>query len=135
MSKSFETLLKQIATDPNLRTSNLYVLSKMDREALRIFEDYWPTVPTQRRRDIMQELVEIGEANFEVYFDPVFLLGLGDEDAEVRAAAINGLWENESPSLIGPLVHLLRTDETPLVRATAAIALGRFVYLGEVEEI
>jgi hypothetical protein len=83
----------------------------------------------------MQELVEIGEANFEVYFDPVFLLGLGDEDAEVRTSAINGLWENEDPSLIGPLVHLLRTDEAVGVRAAAATALGRFVYLGAVEDI
>jgi HEAT repeat protein len=83
----------------------------------------------------MQELVEIGEANFEVYFDPVFLLGLGDEDAEVRASAINGLWENEDPSLIGPLVHLLRTDEAVGVKAAAATALGRFVYLGAVEDI
>jgi HEAT repeat protein len=107
----------------------------MDRDALATFKSVWPTIPTQRRRDIIQELVEIGEINFEVYFDPVFLLGLGDEDAEVRAAAINGLWENENPTLIGPLVHLLRTDEAATVRAAAAIALGRFVYLGEVEDI
>lgn len=135
MAKSFKEQLNQVASEQELHTGSLYIFSKMDQDALAAFKSVWPTIPTQRRRDIMQELVEIGEANFEVYFDPVFLLGLGDEDAEVRAAAINGLWENENPSLIGPLVHLLRTDETPLVRATAAIALGRFVYLGEVEEI
>jgi HEAT repeat protein len=83
----------------------------------------------------MHELVEISEVNFEVYFDPVFLLALGDEDAEVRTVAINGLWEHEDPQLIGPLVHLLRTDETVGVRAAAATALGHFVYLGAVEEI
>lgn len=135
MAKSFKEQLSQVASEPELHSGSLYIFSKMDQDALDTFKSIWPTIPTQRRRDIMQELVEIGEANFEVYFDPVFLLGLGDEDAEVRAAAINGLWENENPSLIGPLVHLLRTDEMPLVRATAAIALGRFVYLGEVEEI
>lgn len=135
MTKSFKEQLNQVATEKELHTGSLYIFSKMDQDALAAFKSVWPTIPTQRRRDIMQELVEIGEANFEVFFDPVFLLGLGDEDAEVRAAAINGLWENENPSLIGPLVHLLRTDEAPSVRAAAAIALGRFVYLGEVEDI
>jgi HEAT repeat protein len=133
--KSFKDQLNQIAAEKELHTASLYIFSKMDQDALAAFKSVWPTIPTQRRRDIMQELVEIGEANFEVYFDPVFLLGLGDEDAEVRTAAINGLWENENPSLIGPLVHLLRTDEAASVRAAAAIALGRFVYLGEVEDI
>ncbi|MCL4296022.1 MAG: HEAT repeat domain-containing protein [Anaerolineae bacterium] len=135
MAKSFKEQLDQIAAEKELHTGSLYIFSKMNQDALATFKSVWPTIPTQRRRDIMQELVEIGEVNFEVYFDPVFLLGLGDEDAEVRAAAINGLWENENPTLIGPLVHLLRTDEAPSVRAAAAIALGRFVYLGEVEDI
>jgi hypothetical protein len=135
MTQSFKEQLDQVATEKELHTGNLYIFSKMDQDALITFKSVWPTIPTQRRRDIMHELVEICEANFEVYFDPVFLLGLGDEDAEVRAAAINGLWENENPTLIGPLVHLLRTDDAPSVRAAAAIALGRFVYLGEVEDI
>ncbi len=134
MSK-FRDKLNQIAADKELLTSSLYIFSKMNQEALNDFKEVWPTIPTQRRRDIMQELVEISEVNFEVYFDPVFLLGLGDEDAEVRASAINGLWEAENPALIAPLIHLLRTDEAAIVRAAAATALGKFVYLGEIEEI
>jgi hypothetical protein len=107
----------------------------MDQESLKVFQTIWPTVDRGRRRDIMQELVEIGEVNFEVYFDPVFLLGLGDEDDDVRAAAITGLWENEKPALIAPLIHLLRTDQAVKVRATAASALGKYIYLYELEEI
>jgi HEAT repeat protein len=135
MTKSFEEQLNQIANDKELHTANLYIFSKMTAEALATFKTIWPTIPTPRRRAIMQELVEISEVNFEVYFDPVFLLTLADEDAEVRAAAINGLWEHEDPVLIGPLVHLLRTDDAAIVRAAAAIALGRFIYMGAVEEI
>jgi HEAT repeat protein len=135
MEKSFKDILKQIATEDELHTSHLYILSKMNQESLGVFQTEWPTIETQRRRDIMHELVEISEANFEVYFDPVFLLGLGDEDAEVRAAAINGLWENETPALIGPLVHLLKTDTEAQVRATAASALGKYIYLHELEEL
>ena len=135
MKNTFADILNRLATEAKLHTSNLYLLSKMDQASLGVFRDIWPTIPEQRRRDIMQELVEISEVNFEVSFDPVFLLGLGDEDAEVRAQAINGLWENENPALIGPLLHLLHTDETALVRAAAAIALGQFLYLSEIEEL
>ena len=135
MSKSFEDILNKIVTDDKLHRSGLYLLSKMDQASLKTFQNIWPAVSTKRRQDIMQTLVEISEDNFEVHFDPVFLLGLGDEDAKVRASAINGLWENEDPNLISPLVHLLRADESVEVRAAAAIALGRFIYLGEIEKI
>lgn len=135
MSTTFEDKLTQIATDKQVHTGSLYILSNMNKETLNSFKTIWPTIAPQRRRDVMQELVEISEANFEVNFDPVFLLGLADEDADVRAAAINGLWEDENPALIGPFIHLLRTDEAAVVRAAAATALGRFVYLGEIEKI
>jgi HEAT repeat protein len=135
VNDTFKKLLNQIATAEKLHLSNLYILSKMDQDSLEIFRETWLTISAQRRRSIMQNLVEISEVNFEVDFDPVFLLGLGDENAEVRALAINGLWENQNPALIVPLLHLLRTDETALVRAAAATALGRFIYLSEVEKL
>jgi hypothetical protein len=60
---------------------------------------------------------------------------LHDPDAEVRATAIDGLWEDENVSLVGPLLTALRADPSPEVRASAAQALGRFVLAGELEEI
>jgi hypothetical protein len=135
MNNIFRNKFNQIATDKEIHTGALYIFSSMDKEALKIFKEVWPTITPQRRRDIMQELVEISEANFEVNFDPVFLLGMGDDDPEVRASAVNGLWEDENPALIGPFIHLLRMDEAAIVRAAAATALGRFVYLGEIEKI
>jgi len=135
MSASFKDILQNIATDPQLHTSHLYILSKMDKTRLTTFKEVWPTIPVKRQRDILQELMEITEANFEVDFDPVFLLGMGDPDAEVRALAIKCLWEHERPALIRPLVHLLKTDEADIVREAAASALGKFIYLRELEEI
>ena len=111
MSESFTDILTKIGTDSTLHTGFLYALSKMNTENLQVFQEIWPSFPVQRRRDVMQELVEIGEINFEVFFDPVFLLGLTDPDAEVRAKAIQGLWENETINLIEPFIHLLKTDE------------------------
>lgn len=135
MSKAFKEMLDQIATGPKVHTSQLYIFSRLDKKDLQVFQQNWPNIPTQRRQEVMQELVEICEANFEVSFDPVFFLGMGDEDAQVRASAINGLWENETIALIKPLIHLLRSDPASQVRATAASALGKFVYLHELEEL
>ncbi len=135
MSETFANTLQDLATNEQLHTGQLFIFSKMDQADLKTFQEIWPTIPASRRQEITQELVEISEINFEVDFEPVFLLGLGDADADVRANSISGLWENERPSLIVPFIHLLKTDEVPLVRATAASALGRFVYLNEIEEI
>lgn len=133
--QTFADILKKIGAEPELKTGYLYALSRMNEETLKVFQEMWPSIAVQRRRDIMQELVEIGEVNFEVYFDPVFLLGLTDPDAEVRTRSIQGLWENETVNLIEPFIHLLKTDEAILVRAAAATALGKYIYLKEIEEL
>ena len=135
MSEKFKEALQQIAEDEKLQTSSVFIFSKMDTAALDAFREAWPTIPTKRRQEVLQELVDISEANFEVDFSPVFLLGLGDEDPEVRTLSINGLWEQEEPTLIGPFMHLLQTDEAPMARAAAASALGRFIFLSELEEL
>jgi HEAT repeat protein len=132
----FEKVLLHLSkTEERLITQHLYALSDMTHEQFERFRQVWPAIEPGRRRSVMRSLVELAEHSFEVNFDPIFLLALADEDSEVRAAAIDGLWENEDQALIGPLVHLLRTDESPAVRAAATIGLGRFVLLGELEEI
>jgi HEAT repeat protein len=60
---------------------------------------------------------------------------LQDEDAEVRACCIDGLWEDESPGLVNPLLTLLSVDPSVAVRAAAATSLGRFVLLAELGEL
>jgi HEAT repeat protein len=122
-------------SDERLKARYLYALSDMNREQLVLFQQVWPGIEARRRRSVIRNLVEFTEQSFEVNFDPIFLLAMGDGDSEVRTAAIEGLWENEDQALIAPLVHLLRTDEAATVRAAAAVALGRFVLLGELEEI
>jgi HEAT repeat protein len=115
--------------------TELYLFSDLGRNDVAALEAAWPDVPLERRRNLLQDLGEIGEANYEVRFDPVFELALDDEDEAVRALAINNLWESEAPRLMAPFIDLLQNDPSPLVRAAAASALGRFVYLGAVEEI
>jgi HEAT repeat protein len=132
----YERVLSHISrVDERLNIRYLYALSGMNREQLTRFQQVWPLIETGRRRQVIGSLVELAESSFEVNFDPIFLLAMGDEDSQVRADAIDGLWENEDQSLIGPLVHLVRVDGSSGVRAAAAMALGRFVLLGELEKI
>jgi HEAT repeat protein len=135
MTLSFSKTLEQIANNTLLKNSLLYQLSQMDVSRQAHFKASWPKIAPQRRREIIQALVEISEHNFEVVFMPVFKLGLDDTEAEVRVAAINGLWEEENPTFMRRFIQMLAQDSSPEVRAAAAIALGRFVYLGEVEEM
>jgi len=97
--------------------------------------EVWPGVPVELRRHLVKRLGELAEADFELNFGAVFRLGVIDEDAEVRAAAINGLWEDEDVRLVPLLVRTLLEDEAPAVRAAAARSLGRFVLLGELQKI
>jgi HEAT repeat protein len=130
----FEEMLQSIGrADGPLNVRHLYALSEMTQEQMTMFQDEWLAMDRERRRVVVRKLVELTEVSFEVNFDPIFLLAMGDEDSEVRAAAIGGLWEYAGQSLIAPLVHLLHADEAAIVRAAAATALGQYVLLGELE--
>ena len=115
--------------------SKLYMLSELRREEMEHFADRWALISTTRRRHVIRALVEIAEANFTVDFSGIFHLGLEEEDAEVRARSIDGLWEDESAALVEPLLRMLSSDPSIRVRAAAATGLGRFVLLAELEEL
>jgi HEAT repeat protein len=132
----FEELLQKLGDHQTpLSISSLYGLSHLTRVEAQLFQEVWSLVDAGRRQWILQSLVDIAEASFEVDFNPIFRLCLNDEDAVVRSRAIEGLWEDEDLTLAGLLVRLLRDDPSESVRAAAATSLGRFVLLGELEKI
>lgn len=134
--KDFKRVLKELAqADVPFSPLNLYRFSDLDRKELEQLEAVWPEVPVARRRQLMEDLGELAEANFEVTFEAVSRMALDDQDPHVRAAAVNNLWEVESPDLIAPLLRFLTEDPSTEVRAAAASALGQYVYLHELEEL
>jgi HEAT repeat protein len=114
---------------------SLYALSDLDSVQLAEFSEYWTRFSADRKRLLLSSLVELAEASFEVNFDRIFRDRLDDPDDKVRATAVDGLWENESTSLIGPFLGMLRHDPSPEVRAAAARGLGRYVLAGELERL
>lgn len=110
-----------------LRATRLVHLSHLADEREQAFLDVWPQIQTERRRRVVGQLAELAEDNVELNFDAIFLACLSDAEPQVRAAAIRGLWEYEHRDLIEPLIRLLQSDDDAVVRAEAALALGRFV--------
>lgn len=111
------------------------MLTGLDAAQMAEFRAGWALLNPVQRQELAHALVEMAESHVEYDFRPIFRWLLSDEDAEVRATAIEGLWEDESPALIGPLLHLLRRDPDFRVREAAAISLGRFVLLAELDKV
>jgi HEAT repeat protein len=133
---SFETLIEELsASRTALGAAKLAGLSSMNAEEASLFAGVWRELDDTIRRKLIEELAGLAEDNVELNFDRVFLLALDDADAEVRRAAIEGLWEHEDRDLIDPLVRLLDGDSDARVRAEAALALGRYVLRGEYDQL
>lgn len=131
-----DLLMQHLADESSpISVAKLYALSNLGQDDVKRFQAAWPALPDERRRAALRYLVDIAETNFEVDFGPVFRLCLNDPDAAVREAAIDGLWNEEDPTLIAPLMTLMQRDPAESVRAIAASALGHYVYLDEIEEI
>ncbi len=136
MTQEFASVLTQLADESRpVRSIELFPLSDVGRERLPHFAGAWSGLSAARRLELIRELVEQAEANIHFNFHAILRLLLTDVDAEVRRLAIEGLWEDEKPSLVAPLILRLREDESVEVRASAAISLGRYVWLGVLEEI
>ncbi len=133
---ALDDLLKHLADGgQTLSIARLYGLSGLEKADLARVCEAWPSIPADRRQAIVRHLDDIAEANFEVDFGSVLRIGLTDADPGVRAAAIDGLWEEQDLKLIPTLIDVLRQDDSEDVRAAAGGSLGRFVLAGELEEI
>jgi HEAT repeat protein len=129
---TIENIITDIAdSNKRLLSSKLAELSNLSSPQLELLEETWRVIDPARRRQIVQRLVELAEDNIEFNFDGIFKFCLKDEDASVRSEAIEGLWENEEPSLIQPLIMLLKQDSSAKVKEAAAKALGKFALLAE----
>jgi HEAT repeat protein len=118
-----------------LSRAAIYSLSDLDKAGREAFRAAWPLLSEARRRDIVSTLVNFAEDNIDVDFNFSLRVCLEDADEEVRVQAINGLWEDESDSLIGPLMRRLAEDSSERVRAEAADSLGRFILFGELGDL
>lgn len=130
-----ETIAELTSSDQPVANAQLVDLSNLTADEVELFEQAWSGIEPERRREIMYKLVEMAEDNAKLDFDSIFKVLLNDADAEIRMKAIEGLFECEDTSLITSLINILEQDESDRVQAAAAIALGKFALLIELEKL
>jgi HEAT repeat protein len=113
----------------------LYRLSDLNSVETKELEAIWDHVSVWRRQALMEDLEILGENDYLLSFDAIARLGLSDHDPLVRATAVRMLWDYEDQDLGWIFLDMAESDLDPKVRAAAAFALGKFVYLAEVEEL
>ena len=135
-SLSIEQALEQLNDiELPLTAAVINRLSDLNTADLARFREGWPQIPADRRSQLLQRLGETSETNFELDFVEVTRLGLGDVDEEVRVAAIEAAWYDETVNFLYALMKLAVRDPAEAVRAGALSAMGRFILLGELDEL
>lgn len=118
-----------------LQPHYVYRLSDLVSSELDELASTWERVPTWRRQALMEDIEELGDRDFLLSFEGVSRLALTDSDARVRELAVRTLWDYESEDLVPVLLNMMENDAILDVRAAAASALGKYIYLGEIEEL
>jgi HEAT repeat protein len=140
MSASVNITLKQLLdaiadVDKPFHPRYLYRLSDLGPEEMVELEKIWPKVPAWRRQAIMEDVEELGDTDPLLSFEALSRYVMLDGDPKVRELAVRTLWDYDAVDLIPVYLELLAADPDPGVRAAVASALGKYVYLGEVEEL
>lgn len=118
-----------------LSPSSLHFFSDISNKQLVEIKAIWEHISVNRRLQLLKDLENLLEIDTLVNFDKLGIFILSDPDDQVRCQAIRLLWENEEPNTCTLFCKILRGDTKEVVRAAAAYALGKFILLGELEEI
>ena len=130
------TLQALIASEEDTLSSVVfYGLSGLSDEDIRREQAVWDTLTPEHRSKVIRRLVDVSEANFDLDYTALGWFVLNDSVSEVREAAIELLWEDESLLLMDRLIEMAQWDDAIAVRAAAAGALGRFILMGELGEL
>lgn len=132
---TFEAALRSLAATAPPTPRLLRGLTSLDSGQLVELQKAWPLLNANRRSMIADKLREMAENDIELDFSAIFHFTLSDVEESVRLASVEGLWEDEAPGSIDPLVILLRSDPSPIVRSACATSLGRFMELAELEKL
>ncbi len=133
---SFQTVLDYLLeSNKDIPQSHLNLYSDLDPKSLRLFKDVWPSVKPARKLLLLDALLTHFDSDNIVSYEDIGRALLNDLDGEVRARAIRLLAESDDPKLVGVLTEILVDDFELAPRLEAALLLGEFILLGELESI
>jgi HEAT repeat protein len=130
-----DLLPKLASEDSPIPVDEFSAISDMNREDFAAFLEVWGTLSINRKRALIEVLGKQADEHIELNFELINRTGLSDDDEIVRRIAIRNLWECKDPDLIEIYLRSLSEESSSEVRIAAADALGRYVLLGELEEI
>ena len=113
----------------------LHFFSDISIDDLDKIKSIWSEITRDRKYNLLRDLESLMEANTLVSCDEIGYFALQDDDPRIRSQAIPLLWECSDIKLISIFMNFLQNDSNFEVNASAAAALGKFVLLGELEEI
>ncbi len=113
----------------------LYRLSDLNSDEIDRLAEIWAQIPTWRRLALLEDIDELYYTNTLLHFEPICRLAFQDADAGIRFAALRSLLEYDVDDLIPDFIEVLERDEEVEIRALAAASLGKYVYLGVLDEL
>jgi HEAT repeat protein len=133
---SFQTVLDYLLeSKKDIPQTHLKLYSDLDPKSLRLFLDVWPSVKPTRKLLLLDGLLSQFDSDNIVSYDEIGRALLNDLDGEVRARAIRLLAESDDPKLVDTLTNILLNDFDLAPRLEAALLIGEFILLGELEAI
>jgi HEAT repeat protein len=133
---TFQTVLTALCDEstafPNRYLPHFSDLAPQDLAALMA---EWPGLAKKRKHNLLTRLVELYQEDNLLSFDSLGAALLSDPDEHVRADALRLLADSDDTGLLPRLVELAENDADANVRSRAAIVLGNFIELGELEDI
>jgi HEAT repeat protein len=114
---------------------SLQEFSDITPAALEALFEAWPRIKLDRKRNLLEGLQSLSETDTLVSFDDFARALFTDPEPEVRLRAIRLLTECDDVTLVAPYLKILEGDEDAETRAEAASALGKYIELGELEEL
>jgi len=131
-SRVVDALLDTSTAFPHKYLKNFSDLETGDIKALKTA---WPQVSDSRKHQLMKDLEKLSADDTLVSMDAFARAMLDDPDDQVRLYAIRMLWESDDARMAGTLIRIMQEDHSEEVRGEVASVLGRYVYLGELEEV
>ncbi len=133
---SFQAVIDALLNDDaDFPATYLTAFSDIESQDLVQLLGIWNQITPERKARLFENLEILNDSDTLVDLHQIASVALTDPSAAVRASGIRMLLEYDNEKHIPLLIELLQNDIDLSVRAHAAGALGKFIYLGEIEEI
>jgi HEAT repeat protein len=126
-----EIIAKSLYSDSEIYNADLARLSDLNDDDLSQFRKAWSNAEIKRRVEVAGKLVSLGEDDVTLDFTRLFKAFLADPEPGIRIRALEGLGLEDKYTVVRPILHTLKTDESAEVREAAARTAGKFALLAE----